>query len=161
MPPYAMPVALRAVDSGPALDEIRALFIEYGTSLNFDLCFQSFDDELRDLPGAYALPLGRLVLAEIDGQSAGCVARKPLAARVCEMKRLYVRPQYRGLGLGTALARHIIGDAKAAGYESMRLDTIAGVMDPAIALYRSLGFREIPPYYANPIPNALYFELEL
>ena len=152
---------LRDVDHGPALDEIRTLFVEYGESLHFDLCFQHFDQELRDLPGLYAPPRGRLVLAEVDGRSAGCVALKPLGSGVCEMKRLYVRPEYRGLGLGATLAKRVIADARDAGYHSMRLDTIAGVMDRAIALYRSLGFRDIPPYYTNPVPNALYFELEL
>ena len=156
-----MPVTLRDVDRGPALDEIRTLFVEYGESLHFDLCFQQFDQELRDLPGLYAPPRGRLVLAEVDGRSAGCVALKPLESGVCEMKRLYVRPDYRGLGLGATLAKRVIADARDAGYHSMRLDTIAGVMDRAIALYRSLGFRDIPPYYTNPVPNALYFELEL
>jgi ribosomal protein S18 acetylase RimI-like enzyme len=129
--------------------------------LNFDLCFQSFEEELRDLPGAYAEPRGRLILALVDGRAAGCVPLKPLDGHVCEMKRLYVRPQFRGRELGRALASRVIEEARAAGYQSIRLDTIAGSMDPAIALYRSMSFREIPAYYENPVPNALYFELTL
>jgi len=156
-----MPTILRPVDGGPAIDEVRALFVEYGESLNFDLCFQSFDRELRELPGVYSPPHGRLLLADVDGQPAGCAALKPLADGVCEMKRLCVRPRYRGLGIGMALAKRILADAKQAGYSRMRLDTISGLMDPAITLYRSLGFEEIPPYYSNPIPNAVYFELKL
>jgi len=149
------------VDSAPEIDEIRRLFTEYGRSLNFDLCFQSFEQELRDLPGAYAAPRGRLILALVDGSAAGCVALKPLDGHVCEMKRLYVRPQFRGRQLGRALASRVIEEARAEAYQSIRLDTIAGTMDPAIALYRSMSFREIPAYYGNPVPNALYFELAL
>jgi ribosomal protein S18 acetylase RimI-like enzyme len=149
------------VDSGPEIEEIRLLFTEYGRSLNFDLCFQSFEQELRDLPGVYAAPRGRLMLARVDGSAAGCVALKPLDGHVCEMKRLYVRPQFRSRQLGRALASRVIEEARAAAYQSIRLDTIAGAMDPAIALYRSMSFREIPAYYGNPVPNALYFELTL
>ena len=152
-------VELLHVESGPALNDIRALFVEYGQSLSFNLCFQSFDEELRNLPGAYAPPRGRLILARVDGAPAGCIALKPLEPQVCEMKRLYVRPPFRGLHLGAALATHVIDEARHAGYVSMRLDTITGAMDHAIALYRSMGFREIPPYYPNPVPNASYFEL--
>ncbi len=149
------------VDSGPEIEEIRRLFTEYGRSLNFDLCFQSFEQELRDLPGRYAAPRGRLMLARVDGSTAGCVALKPLDADVCEMKRLYVRPQFRGRQLGRALASRVIEEARSAAYQSIRLDTIAGAMDPAIALYRSMSFCEIPAYYGNPVPNALYFQLTL
>jgi ribosomal protein S18 acetylase RimI-like enzyme len=149
------------VDSGPEIEEIRLLFTEYGRSLNFDLCFQSFEQELRDLPGVYAPPRGRLMLARVDGSAAGCVALKPLDGHVCEMKRLYVRPQFRSRQLGRALASRVIEEARGAAYQSIRLDTIAGAMDPAIALYRSMSFREIPAYYGNPVPNALYFELRL
>ena len=150
---------LQHVESGPALDEVRALFVEYGQSLNFDLCFQSFDEELRSLPGPYAPPAGRLMLARLDGNAAGCIALKPLAPGICEMKRLYVRPEFRGQQLGKMLVTHVIDGARRAGYTAMRLDTIAGAMDHAVALYRSLGFRDIPPYYADPIPNAVYLEL--
>jgi carbonic anhydrase len=149
------------VDSGPEIEEIRLLFSEYGRSLNFDLCFQSFEQELRDLPGAYSAPRGRLMLARVDGNAAGCVALKPLDGHACEMKRLYVRPPFRGRRLGRALVSRMIEEARAAAYQSIRLDTIAGAMDPAIDLYRSMSFREIPAYYGNPVPNALYFELTL
>ena len=149
------------VESGPALDQIRALFLEYAKSLDFNLCFQNFDKELRELPGEYALPHGRLILCEFNGKPAGCIALKPLEPGICEMKRLYVRPESRGSQLGFKLATHLIDEARRAGYTSMRLDTIRGSMDKAIALYRSLGFKEIPPYYPNPIANAVYFELSL
>ena len=152
---------LQHVESGPALDEVRSLFVEYGQSLNFNLCFQSFDEELRGLPGPYAPPAGRLILAWAGGKAAGCIAMKPLAPGICEMKRLYVRPEFRGHQLGTTLITRLIDDARSAGYTAMRLDTIAGAMDHAIALYRSLGFTDIPPYYPNPVTNALYFELLL
>jgi len=149
------------VEPGPALDQIRALFLEYAKSLDFNLCFQNFDKELRELPGEYALPDGRLILCEFNGKPAGCIALKPLEPGICEMKRLYVRPESRGSQLGFKLATHLIDEARRAGYTSMRLDTIRGSMDKAIALYRSLGFKEIPPYYPNPIPNALFLELAL
>ncbi len=141
--------------------EVRALFGEYAASLNFSLCFQSFDDELSGLPGAYAPPHGRLLLAQSGATSAGCVALKPLEAGVCEMKRLYVRPAFRGRRLGERLVHRLIDDSRSIGYHTMRLDTVVGQMDRAIALYRAMGFREIPPYYGNPIENALYFELTL
>jgi putative acetyltransferase len=149
------------VEQGPMLEEIRALFLEYAGSLNFELCFQSFDQELRELPGKYAKPRGRLILCRVDGKTAGCIALKPLEPGFCEMKRLYVRPEFRGRKLGLNLARRIVDEARAIGYSSMRLDTIRGYMDNAIALYESLGFKEIPPYYENPIPNAFYMELSL
>jgi|SRR5439155_14492957 len=149
------------VESGPNIDEVRALFQEYGRSLNFNLCFQNFDKELRELPGDYALPKGRLVLCRFDGKPAGCIAMKPLEPRICEMKRLYVRQEFRGHQLGRKLTLHLIGEASRSGYVAMRLDTITGAMDHAIALYRSLGFRQIPAYYPNPIPGALYMELEI
>lgn len=149
------------IQSGPGLDEIRAMFLEYASSLGFKLCFQNFDKELADLPGTYGLPKGRLLLCEIGGTPAGCVALKPLEDKVCEMKRLFVRPEFRGRKLGEYLARHIIEEARAIGYTAMRLDTIRGTMDQAIHLYQFLGFKEILPYYENPIPNALYMQLEL
>jgi GNAT superfamily N-acetyltransferase len=152
---------LLQVESGPALDQIRSLFLEYAQSLDFDLCFQNFDAELRELPGRYRPPEGRLILCEVDGSAAGCIALKPLEPGVCEMKRLFVRPVFRGRQLGVLLAKHIISEARLIGYSAMRLDTIRGRMDNAIALYSSVGFREIPPYYKNPVPNAFFMELEL
>ena len=147
--------------SFPQLREVRELFLEYAESLGFSLCFQGFDQEVAALPGIYAPPAGRLLLATIDEQSAGCAGLHKLEDEVCEMKRLYVRPSWRGFGLGRALAEIIIDEALKLGYRKMRLDTIAGKMDNAIRLYRQLGFKEIAPYQPNPIPGALYMELEL
>jgi putative acetyltransferase len=143
------------------IEQIRALFLEYADSLGFSLCFQSFDEELNSLPGAYAGPSGRLLLALYENQSAGCVALRNLEANICEMKRLYVRPAYRGKGLGRILVEGVIGEARAIGYERMRLDTIASSMKDAVELYRRMGFKEIAPYRANPIAGALYMELLL
>jgi len=141
--------------------QARELFLEYAQSLGFSLCFQNFDQELARLPGDYAPPDGRLLLAECDGQLAGCVALHKLGDGICEMKRLYVRPQFRGLKLGRALAHRVIAEARLIGYGHMRLDTVEPVMKDAVAMYRKLGFREIAPYCANPIAGALYMELEL
>ena len=143
------------------IEQTRALFLEYAASLGFSLCFQSFDEELKSLPGAYAAPSGRLLLAQYDQQAAGCVALRKLEANICEMKRLYVRPAYRGRGLGRILVDRLIAEARGIGYERMRLDTIASSMKDAVELYRRMGFKEIPPYRANPIEGALYMELLL
>ena len=163
MPEGAKQFAISIVDaSTPAqIEQVRALFLEYAQSLGFSLCFQSFDQELAGLPGDYAPPEGRLLLAMRAGQAAGCVALHKIEAETCEMKRLYLRPELRGSGAGRALAERIIAEARALGYRRMRLDTVAGTMDSAIALYRRLGFREIPPYRPNPVPGALYMELTL
>jgi putative acetyltransferase len=141
-------------------EEARQLFVEYGTSLGFSLCFQSFDEELQGLPGSYAPPAGRLLLARC-GELAGCIALRKLEARICEMKRLYVRPEARGLGLGRMLVEKVIAEARAIGYERMRLDTVGSAMQDAIALYRKVGFQEIPPYSNIPIESALWMELRL
>ncbi len=143
------------------IEQVRALFLEYAQSLGFSLCFQSFDKELAGLPGDYAPPEGRLLLAVREGRAAGCVALHKIGHGICEMKRLYLRPELRGSGAGRALAERIIAEARAIGYSRMRLDTVAGTMDAAIALYRRLGFRGIPPYRTNPVPGALYMELTL
>ena len=148
-------------ESPAQIAHARELFLEYAQSLGFSLCFQNFDRELAGLPGEYAPPGGRLLLAEWEGQLAGCVALHALEPRICEMKRLYLRSQFRGKGLGRLLADHVIAEARQIGYERMRLDTIEPVMKDAVAMYRRLGFKEIAPYRANPIAGALYMELRL
>lgn len=145
------------------ITDARVLFLEYAESLGFSLCFQSFDKELAGLPGDYAPPSGRLLLAFADDKLAGCVAlhRIGKGAEVCEMKRLYVRKGFRGHRLGQRLLDRLVEEARAIGYKKIRLDTVTGKMDTAIALYRANGFVEIAPYCANPIPGALYMELQL
>ena len=143
------------------ITQARELFLEYANSLGFSLCFQNFDKELAGLPGDYAPPTGRLLLAEYEGQVAGCVALHNLSEDICEMKRLFLRPQFRGKGLGRALADRIIAEARAMGYQRMRLDTVEPVMKDAVAMYRRLGFHEIASYCNNPIAGALYMELLL
>lgn len=152
---------IRTVTSREEMEPVRVLFREYADSLGFDLCFQNFVDELAGLPGPYAPPTGCLLLATVEGDPAACVALKPLAEGVCEMKRLFVRPQYRGTRLGRRLAEWIIAEARRLGYQAIRLDTVPSVMAGAVRLYRSLGFQEIPAYCFNPIAGALYMELQL
>ena len=149
------------VESPQQIAQARELFLEYARSLGFSLCFQNFDQELAGLPGDYAPPTGRLLLAEYDGQLAACIALHKLGPDICEMKRLYLRPQFRGKGLGRALAERIISEARAIGYRHMRLDTVEPVMRDAVAMYRKLGFKEVASYRANPIAGALYMELDL
>jgi ribosomal protein S18 acetylase RimI-like enzyme len=147
--------------SSAQIAQARELFLEYAASLGFSLCFQNFDQELEGLPGEYALPEGRLLLAEYEGQLAGCVALHKVEPGICEMKRLYLRPQFRGKGLGRTLAEHLIAEARQAGYRRVRLDTVEPVMKDAVAMYRAMGFRDIAPYRPNPMTGALYMELEL
>ena len=152
---------IRDVTSAEEMGPVRVLFREYAASLGFDLCFQNFEQELADLPGQYAPPSGCLLLATAEDQPAGCVALKKFADGVCEMKRLYVRGRYRGTGLGRTLAEQIVQEARRLGYQAICLDTIPSVMGSAVALYRSLGFRDIPAYCFNPVPGALFMELRL
>jgi putative acetyltransferase len=152
---------IRMVTSADEMEPVRLLLREYADSLGFDLCFQDFGQELAGLPGPYAPPSGCLLLATVGDEPAGCVALKQLADDVCEMKRLYVRSRHRGTGLGRTLAERIIQEAKRLGYQAIRLDTVPSVMGSAVALYRALGFRDIPPYCFNPVTGALYMELRL
>jgi len=144
----------------------RELFEEYAASLGISLCFQNFEKELAELPGDYVAPDGRLFLAVENDETAGCVALRRISEekageRVCEIKRLYVRPAFRGTGLGRKLADTVIQSAREIGYARMRLDTLPGKMDRAIAVYRSLGFSDIEPYYVNPVEDAVFLELLL
>ena len=148
-------------ESSAHVVQARELFQEYAQSLGVNLCFQNFEQELAGLPGHYASPDGRLLLAEYDGQLAGCVALHKWDNGICEMKRLYLRPSFRGKGLGRAIAEKIITDARSIGYQRMRLDTIEPLMKDAVEMYRKLGFREIAPYRPNPIAGAMYMELQL
>ncbi len=148
------------VEGYDRLNDIRTLFREYERSLDVNLCFQRFEEELQGLPGRYARPEGRLFLALSGGFSAGCAACRKLDENRCEMKRLYVRPQFRGLGLGLALAERLIREARAANCRAMVLDTLS-TMSGAQALYQRLGFTDIPPYYENPLPGARYMGLNL
>lgn len=154
-------LSFRQAETSAQIAQARDLFLEYAQSLGFSLCFQNFDGELASLPGEYAPPEGRLLLAEYEGQLAGCVALHKLEPGVCEMKRLYLRPAFRGKGLGRALADHVIAEARQIGYRRMRLDTVEPVMKDAVAVYRKIGFREIAPYCSNPIAGAIYMELQL
>jgi putative acetyltransferase len=149
------------VESPAQVAQARELFLEYAQSLGVNLCFQNFEQELAGLPGHYAPPDGRLLLAEYEGQLAGCVALHQWEPGVCEMKRLYLRPPFRGKGLGRVMAEKAIAEARNIGYQYMRLDTIEPIMKDAVEMYRKLGFREIAPYRPNPIAGAMYMELQL
>ena len=154
-------LTIAQAQSTAQIAQVRELFLEYAKSLGFSLCFQSFDQELAGLPGDYAPPDGRLLLAEYAGQVAGCIALHPLEPGTCEMKRLYLRPAFRGKGLGRKLTERILHEARSIGYRRLRLDTVEPVMKDAVAMYRKLGFREIAPYRANPMEGTLYLELTL
>ena len=146
--------------SGAMLAQARSLLEEYASSLGVSLDFQDFDTELAALPGEYDPPQGRLLVARVQGQVAGCVALRRLADGVCEMKRLYVRPHFRGARIGRVLAERVMEEARRIGYARMRLDTLPS-MDRARAMYASLGFREIAPYRFNPIAGTAFMELVL
>jgi putative acetyltransferase len=149
-------------ESAEHIAQARALFLEYAQWLNVDLCFQSFDAEVAGLPGDYTAPRGRLLLAGVNGHAVGCVALRPLdaAARSGEVKRMYVQPSQRGRRWGRRLGVALVAEARAIGYEELKLDTLAW-MTPARTLYAELGFRECPPYYANPLPEVMYMSLQL
>ena len=143
------------------LEQVRRLFRAYADWLDVDLCFQGFAQEVASLPGRYASPAGRLLLATVGAEAAGAVGLRPLEPGICEMKRLWVEPGFGGRGLGRALAEAVIEAAREIGYARMRLDTFPARMAAAQYLYRSLGFREIPPYYLNPFEGVVMLELDL
>ncbi len=147
-------------ESDEDIEQVRTLFGKYADTLDFGLDFQDFEEELTNLPGDYIRPAGCLLLALYKGQPAGCVGLRKLSEGVCEMKRLYVREQFRGLGIGRALAEAVIEEAKKIGYNYMRLDTVPA-MEAARALYVSVGFKQIGPYRYNPIEGAVFMELRL
>ena len=147
--------------SADEISTARTLFEEYAQSLGFSLCFQNFDQELASLPGEYAPPAGRLLLLSTGDEAAGCVAFRKIATNSCEMKRLFLRPEFRGKGLGRVLVEAAVQEARQLGYKRRRLDTVPGKMNDAIALYRSFGFREIEPYYETPLNETIFMELEL
>jgi putative acetyltransferase len=153
--------SIQPVISDSDIGHIRNLFLEYAESLDFDLCFQGFDEELETLPGRYARPDGELLLARLGANVAGGVGLRALTGKdVCEMKRLYIRPDFRGLKLGYKLADAIIQSARDSGYRLMRLDTLNSMVE-AIRLHQALGFEPISPYYDNPLPGVVYFEKRL
>jgi ribosomal protein S18 acetylase RimI-like enzyme len=143
------------------VEQARSLFTEYAAGLGFSLCFQGFAEELAGLPGDYAPPDGRLLLSYDDERLLGCIALRRHDDVTCEMKRLFLRPAARGKGAGRVLVDQILSAAREIGYQRMVLDTVPGTMDKAIGLYRSIGFREIAPYYDSPVTGALFMELEL
>jgi ribosomal protein S18 acetylase RimI-like enzyme len=142
------------------LPAVRELLLEYAAGVGVPLDFQGFDREVADLPGDYAPPRGALLVARVGAELAGCVALRPLGGDACEMKRLFVRPAARGLGLGERLALAIVAEARRLGYRRMRLDTLPA-MDAAQSLYERLGFRDIPPYTDNPVAGTRFLELTL
>lgn len=148
-------------ETAAQIEDARRLFREYEAWLDVDLCFQSFEEELNTLPGKYAQPSGRLFLALIDEKPAGCIALRKIGNDICEMKRLYVRDDARGTGLGKMLIERLIEEAKTIGYKRMRLDTLPDKMPKAVRLYQSYGFQKIEPYYENPHKETLFMEKEL
>jgi len=153
-------VVITQAETPELVTTVRELFQEYAQALGIDLAYQGFAAELAALPAPYAPPLGALFIAYVNGEAAGCAALRPLADGVGEMKRLYVRPDYRKVGLGNHLIGAIIAAARRAGFEQLRLDTLAS-MTPAQALYRKLGFIETPPYNDNYLPGTRFFALAL
>jgi putative acetyltransferase len=148
------------VNSWEEVEQAKFLFTEYASSLDFDLSFQNFEQELANLPGEYSPPFGAILLAYYEGKAVGCVALRKLAEGICEMKRLYVRKAFRGKKIGKALSVAIVEEAKKRGYSRMRLDTLPS-MAQAIQLYRTLGFKETSPYRYNPRAGAMFLELVL
>lgn len=155
-----VPASLRLATAPLDLETARTLFLEYQESLGISLCFQGFEAEVSSLPGAYAAPEGRLLLAFVGDEPAGCVAFRKLEDGICEMKRLWVRPAFRGMRIGRRLAEAVLSEARAAGYRAVRLDTLPSMRE-AQALYVSLGFVDIPPYINHPIAGTRFMEARL
>jgi ribosomal protein S18 acetylase RimI-like enzyme len=153
-------IHIAPAESPAQIDQVRLLFREYERFLRVNLCFQSFEAELAGLPGNYAPPAGVLLLAMDEPRAAGCVALRKFGDGIGEMKRLFVRPEYRGQGVGRALAMSVLQEAVAAGYAFIRLDTLVRLKE-AMRLYQSLGFKKVKPYYANPLDGVVYWELAL
>lgn len=153
-------MSLKIIAAYDDLENIKTLFTEYTNMLGVDLAFQGFEEELKGLPGKYSLPKGRLFTAYYDNKLAGCIALRPFGENGCEMKRLFVRPEFRKCHIGEILVDKIIEDAKNIGYDYMVLDTLT-TLTGAVNLYRKKGFIEIEPYYENPLENVLYFKLDL
>lgn len=154
-------ISIKQAETPEQIEEIRRLFREYETWLGLDLCFQGFEAELNGLPGKYAPPSGRLFLAAVNEQPAGCIALRKLEDGICEMKRLFLREDFRGIKLGNLLIEKLIDEARLEGYKKMRLDTLPGKMAKAVSLYESHGFRQIPAYYHNPYGDTFFMELDL
>ena len=154
-------IDIRQAATPDEIENARELFLEYERWLGLDLCFQGFDKELSTLPGKYAPPDGRLFLAYADQKLAGCAALRKLEPGACEMKRLYVRDEFRGLGVGRLLVDQLFASAREIGYKAIRLDTYPEKMGRAVDIYRRYGFREIPAYYPNPYDGVLFMELSL
>lgn len=154
-------VLIREARSPEDMAAVARLFRAYQRFLGVDLCFQGFEDEVASLPGAYAPPRGRLLLAEVAGEPIGCVALRPLGPAIAEMKRMWVEPGFGGHGIGRALAERVVAEAAAIGYLTMRLDTLPERLRAAQHLYRSLGFVEIEDYYHNPLDGVRMYELDL
>ncbi|HEX8735080.1 MAG TPA: GNAT family N-acetyltransferase [Pyrinomonadaceae bacterium] len=156
-----MKIEIIQAETPDEIEQARVLFREYETWLGMSLCFQNFEEEVAGLPGRYAKPDGRLFLALVDENPAGCIALRKLEGDVCEMKRLFVRQDFRGRKIGNILIEKLIAEAEAIGYQKMRLDTYPPKMAQAVRLYESHGFREIPPYYHNPYGEVVFMEKEL
>lgn len=143
------------------IEQARTLFREYEAWFGLNLCFQNFDEEVANLPGKYAPPDGRLFLAFAEGEPAGCIALRKLEEKTCEMKRLFVREDFRGAGIGKILIEKLIAEAREIGYKKMRLDTFPPKMSKAVELYKSYGFYETKPYYYNPYGDTLFMEADI
>lgn len=154
-------IELIYAEAHASIEDARKIFREYEQWLGLDLCFQNFEEEMRSLPGKYAPPDGRLILAYKDGEIAGGIALRKIEEGICEMKRLYLRENVRGGGIGSSLIEKLIEEARKIGYKKMRLDTFPPKMGKAVQLYESHGFYEIPPYYENPYDGVLYMEKTL